>query len=277
MSISCESFDTFIYTIGSTPAPLQSIISIIPLGIFASFMLINLPKSLKKLKSTESLIVPTYYYVEWIIILLSLVRVIITLISSNTSLWKTIILDYIFLFFFHLVQFAVLIFMLHRDAVSGREAIRQTILISLVIASCLEALQIFLVLLLNVNVWPPAGDNSTVVISYWLTIHGIIAIIYLIFYIVPKTRLRGYVPGHSAFSSYVGFLFIVYFFHSIGDLLILLNYTSGFCFTATARIIDWGFFSAVIYFCFLHKYLKDLYLPQAFMEMDQQGYLNTDT
>jgi len=243
---------------------------------FRYFCSLTSQMHLQKLRTSESLIIPPYYYFSWGVVVLSLTRVSLMLIPRMGSFGEMVMI-FLMSYLFQFIELAVIIFMMHRDPVSGREAIKQTVFISFVISSAFEAIQILLAVLFHTKIWPPDGPERVILAAYWLALHGSVTLMCLVFLVLPHTRLRSLLPPHQSFFLYIGFLFLVHLSFTIGEILILCEFDVGFCFTAVARGLDWGFLCPVIYFCFLHIFFKDIYLPQSLMEMDQQGYLNTDT
>eukprot|EP01125_Pyxidicula_operculata_P008962 TRINITY_DN2962_c0_g1_i2.p1 TRINITY_DN2962_c0_g1~~TRINITY_DN2962_c0_g1_i2.p1 ORF type:complete len:282 (+),score=16.41 TRINITY_DN2962_c0_g1_i2:420-1265(+) len=255
--------------------PLMEMVLAFPVAFFLLFLLINLKTAIRKLKSTESLIISTYYSFIWGVTILLTLHTIYRMCVPDIVGWQNIILLALMLCFVF-IEVSVFVFMSHRHTVSGREAIKQTVLISGTISISSFSIQTLLVFLYNTKIWPPEGAVQSLVSLYWTSYHGVFVIVYFIILMLPFTKFKDNSPPKSTYYKYITYLFVIHLVQHVGSLYIYAHLYIGYCFMEIGNLLYYGMFGPVLYYCFLHEWFKDISLPHYYQEMSQQGYMDTD-
>uniref|UniRef100_A0A6B2LF30 THH1/TOM1/TOM3 domain-containing protein n=1 Tax=Arcella intermedia TaxID=1963864 RepID=A0A6B2LF30_9EUKA len=246
--------------------------------MFLMFMLFKLPSVFTQLRASESLIIPTYYTFNWIVLLTSiLISSISTSPLSRNEYWHYVLVYFApFAIFFW--KFSVLVFMNHRrGGVSGRESRKISFLISLVLSSAITLIEVFMDRLFKIPLWYNRQPYEQIVSGFWFSVHGSTVIMVLTFIILGYTKFRILISKAKGFFRFLLFLLVTHLIYSIGQFFLILEFKIGYCFNSAGMILDLGFLSPVLYGCFLYSYFRDVNLPRPLLEMDHRGYLNTDT
>jgi len=250
----------------------------LPCIFFVLFMLWRVKSALDKLRQTESLIISTYYTFVWVVSVTQLARFVFFSVVSHVEKnpWVYVfILPVNFLLVF--TEISVVIHKSHRYTVSGREALKQTALISGIISSATVALQATLVFMFSANLWPPDGPNRKEISLFWAIYHCFWFVLYCLTLIVPHTKYKNYLPRQPTFFNYIRAMFLTHIIQIIGNFLIYTDFDFGFCLTDVGFFLFYSLFGPLLYYCFLYEFFRDINLPSYYQEMIYNGYLDTDT
>jgi len=247
----------------------------IPVALFVCYLLWFLQDSLRKLRQSESLIMSTYYGFLWSVCIFNAVRCLFNVMA----LYDPRLVDQlVFLMFSSAVIFlevAVVVFMAHGNAVTGREAIRKTMQISGTAGSVFFSVEVVLMFGLGVPLHSFSGYSSL----FWFISSFLFAVAYLVILILPKTSIASDIfhVVRPTFYHYVGFLLALYVLLAIGSIFIFVGLDSGYCITMTSSFAYNAFYAPILYICFLRDFFKDVQVSEPLLEMHLGGYADSDS
>lgn len=237
--------------------PTIDYIVITPTIAFIIFLLFHLKPSLRKLKSSESLEMGSYYGFLWFVCLLNIFRFIVQLLLSTIStLHNPVTLAFwlIVRFLLLFVETSVIVFMSHKHSISGRTAFRSTIKISSAFAFLVTFLMALLVYVDNLSLYDLSPGNSAL---FWMIFNAVVACIYFVLIIIPHTRYSIHLPERPEFLRYVFLLLCLNIIASFGALLVFLGISIGFCFWDLSIILYFSLYPPLLYFSFLHDFFRE--------------------
>jgi len=245
----------------------------IPTTLFFLFLLMQLRKALNKLYETESLIMSTYYGFLWGVCIFNIARCLLDFfVPIPLVLFEVLYLIANGTVIF--IEVSVVVFMSHGYAMSGREAIQRTLWITGILCGLYVLVQAILMFGVQIHLYTVHTGGSAL---YWMITCGIFAIVYATLLILTRTSFRDRLPAPAFFYYYIGFLLALNAVKMIGYFFVFFGADIGFCFIDLQLLLYFSSYAPVLYICFLKDFFKEVVLPEHYMEMHKNNFLDSDT
>lgn len=234
---------------------------LIPNALFFLFLVIKWRAFTARLKSTQSLIISAFYYLQWGICTFAVLRAALHMglpdqSTLNSILWLVI------RFLILMLEVSVVVFgLVFGHIVNSKLSIRLTLFLTLFISLTYTTTQ-------GALEFTQEWETSTGQQHWDIYAHGgmiflfssstFLAAVYLIIVLLPITPLRSRwpMPAKKSFYVYASFLCLVNMVQSIGSALVFYEHKEGFCMVDTSTLLYFTLFSPLVHYVFLKDFFS---------------------
>ncbi|GAQ78512.1 hypothetical protein KFL_000140320 [Klebsormidium nitens] len=255
----------------------------LPTIVFVAYLLTKVKGSVRKLVSSRSHIMSTYYGFLWIVCALNILRVLVQIFDAEPAdsprAWNVTWL--ITRFGMVLLEVSVVVFLSQGYLISGWEALIRTVAFSGVFAIVDTVIKAIYVFGLGVPLFitEPDDEGNWRKWSFWM-LHALLFLgIYALILVLPHTRWRDRLPARPAFYRYVFVLFLINIGLTFGSFLLGLAVDFGYCLYGFSSFLYYAFYPPLLYITFLADFFReeDLQMEDVYYsEMKDAGYFDAD-
>ncbi|KJE92618.1 hypothetical protein CAOG_03542 [Capsaspora owczarzaki ATCC 30864] len=255
-------FDILHETVGSSNVMIWDVVLLVPNCLVLLFLLSRLKVSRARLRSTQSLIISAFYYLQWGICLFSVLRTGLHMgLPSQSTLNDVLWL--IIRFLILSLEVSVVVFgLVFGHIVNSRLSIKLTLFFTLLIALTYTTTQGILEF---TQAWSTSSGADPEL--HWnIYAHGgmiflfsssvFFSVVYFLVVMLPFTPLRNRwpMPAKKSFYVYASVLCLVNTIQSIGSCLVFYQYFEGFCLVDISTFLYFSLFPALVHFIFLRDF-----------------------